>query len=134
VIYRVVVYERCQMNQLERRGDSHRAFLTLARDLAREQEQSGSKHFSAHREQVSADLTHERKIARYDLDHRLGNLVETVANRCLNCLKAYAAPAGNAKDWRPAFTFHGSHLDAALAIVLSLSPTSRKSMSIANTR
>src|SRR6185437_9923804 len=145
VIDGVVVHECREMNQLERRRERDGLGLRLLGYFARQQKDRRTKQFPAHRQQVRGDLTDERKIAGNDVRHRVRNLVQLVANWKLNRLEAHSTRRGDV-HFIAVFgggrsccqsargRFSGSHFEAALVICFSRLLTSRKSMSIANTR
>ena len=133
------------MNELERRRQRHRLIFRLACDFAGEQQQRRPEHLPAHRQQMRADLTNQRQVAGGDAGHGVGNFVELGAHWLLNRLQRRRALSrdvhsvmsfGNVRRGRERRVGLAAraHFEAALAICLSRLLTSRKSMSIANTR
>jgi len=139
------VDERREVNELERRGQRHRLILRLSGGLAREQQQRRAEHLAAHRQQVGAHLTNEWKLARHDRPHRLRHAIELVADRKLDRLERRSTrrcdvhfgcvfSCGRRFCQCRRGLCRGAHFDAALVICFRRLLTSRKSMSMANTR
>ena len=133
VIDGVVVDERREVNQLQGRGEGDGLVFGLFSNLAREQEKSRAEQLAAHGEQVRAHLADERHIAGNDALHRLRYIVELIADRKLNRLECDSTRRRHVHSaW--VLGCGRSHFVAALVICLRRLLTSRKSMSIANTR
>src|SRR5882762_630568 len=141
VIDGVVVDERGEMNQLQSRGEHHRLILSRfplpaslpLLDLTRQQQQRRTEQFAAHGKQMRANLSDQWEIAVDNARHRSRHVVELATYGKLNRLER--DPTRHRHLDSPCVRGCGrAHFVAALVICLRRLLTSRKSMSIANTR
>jgi len=133
MIDRIIVHECREVDQLESGRECDRLLFRSSFHFARQQQQRRPEQLAAHRKQVRADLAYEGELARDDRSHRARHIIELVADGELNRLER--------RRWSQcdvhASVVVGSgryHFEAALVICLRRLLTSRKSMSIANTR
>ena len=133
MIHRVIVHQRGEVNQLQRRGKRDSLLLRLLRSFAGEQQQCRTEHLAAHRQQMRAHLTDQRQIAGDDLGHRVRYTLQLVLDRELNRLEGGSARCCYAHAVS-VFGGRRSHFAAALVICFRRLLTSRKSISMAKTR